>query len=85
MCLAVFLQAQVEWMTAIQIRITLQKTCHCKITYTHCLTAVCLGLPGLASTRRNIYPLTPILIIRHPLSTSSIYYDPQHPPCPFQN
>jgi len=35
-----------------------------------------------ASTRRNIHPLTtPILIIRHPLSTSSIYYDPQHPPC----
>jgi len=23
----------------------------------------------------------PILIVEHPLSTSSIYYDPQHPPC----
>jgi len=34
-----------------------------------------------AGTRRNIHPLTPILIIGHLLSTSSIYYDPQHPPC----
>ena len=32
-------------------------------------------------TRRNIYPLTPILIIWHPLSTSSICYDPQHRLC----
>ena len=24
--------------------------------------------------------LTPMLFIRHPLSNSSIYYDPQHPP-----
>ena len=29
------------------------------------------GLPGWASTRRNIHPLTPNLIIKHPLSTSS--------------
>ena len=35
--------------------------------------AFCPGLPGWASTRRNIHPLTPILIINHPLSTSSIY------------
>jgi len=33
------------------------------------LTAFCLGLPGWAGTRRNIQPLTPILIIGHPLST----------------
>jgi len=26
-------------------------------------------------------PFTPILIIRHPLSTFSIHYDTQHPPC----
>ena len=32
-------------------------------------------------TRRNIHSLTPILIIGHPLSTSSIYCDPQHPFC----
>jgi len=32
-------------------------------------------------TRRNIHSLTPILIIGHPLSTSSIYYDLQHPFC----
>ena len=31
--------------------------------------------------RRNIHPLTPILIIWHPLSTSSICYDPQHRLC----
>ena len=37
------------------------------------------GLPRWAGTRRNIHPLTPILVIGHPLSTSSIYYDPQHP------
>jgi len=45
------------------------------------LAALCPGLPGLAGTRRNTHPLTPILFIRHPLSTSSIYYDPQHPLC----
>ena len=43
--------------------------------------AVGPGLPGQAGTRRNTHPLTPILIIGHPLSTSSIYYDPQHPLC----
>ena len=47
----------------------------------NCLTALCPGLPRWAGTRRNIHPLTPILIIRHPISTSSIYYNPQHPPC----
>jgi len=45
------------------------------------LTALCPGLTGWAGTRRIIHPLTPILFIRHPLSGSSIYYDPQHPPC----
>jgi len=30
---------------------------------------------------RNIHPLTPILVIDRPLSDSSIYYDPWHPPC----
>ena len=39
------------------------------------------GLPGWASTRKNTHQLTPILIIGHPLSTSSIYYDPWHPLC----
>ena len=33
-------------------------------------------LPGWAGTSRNTRPLTPILVIGHPLSTSSIYYDP---------
>ena len=30
----------------------------------------------LTCESQNIHPLTPILITRHPLSTSSIYYDP---------
>jgi len=45
------------------------------------LTALCSALPGWAGTRRNIRLLTPILFIRHPLSTSFIYYDPQHSSC----
>ena len=28
--------------------------------------ALCLGLPGWAGTRRNIHPLTPLLLINHP-------------------
>jgi len=54
------------------------------LSHTHihnCLMALSPGPPGWASTSRNIHPLTPILIIGHPLSTSSIYYDPQYPPC----
>ena len=51
-------------------------------THTHNrLTALCPGLPGWAGTRRNIHPLTPILIIGHPLSSSSIYNDRWHPLC----
>ena len=42
-------------------------------THIHnCLTAFGPGQPG---TRRNTHPLTPILIIGHPLSSSSIYND----------
>jgi len=40
-----------------------------------------LELPGWASIRRKINPLTPILIISHPFSASSIYCDPWHLPC----
>jgi len=47
----------------------------------YCFTDLCLGLPGWASTRRNIHPLTPILIINHPLPASSIYCDPRNPLC----
>ena len=39
-------------------------------THNH-LTALCTGLPGWASTRRNIHPLTSILIIRHPFQLPS--------------
>ena len=51
-------------------------------THTHTHTTVWrplvreTGLPEWAGTRRNMHPLTPILIIGHPVSTSSIYYDP---------
>jgi len=46
-------------------------------THTHNrLTALCPGLPEWAGARRNSHPLTPVLVIKHPLSTSSIYYDP---------
>ena len=45
-------------------------------THTHNL---CPGRPGWAAgTTRSIHPFTP----NRSLSTSSIYYDPQHPPCP---
>ena len=40
-------------------------------TYTHTtilqLSGFCLGQPGWAGTRRNINPLTPIMVISHPL------------------
>ena len=55
--------------------------CHHTHTHTHThnrITAFCPGLPG---TKRNIHPLTPILIIGHPLSSSSIYNDTWHPLC----
>ena len=51
-------------------------------THTHNrLTTFCPGLPGWAGTRGNIHPLTPILMIGHPLSSSSIYNNPWHPFC----
>jgi len=53
-------------------------------TYTHNrLTAFGPGQPGYAGNRRNTHPLTPILIIGHPLSNSSIYNDQWHPLCSF--
>ena len=40
----------------------------------------CSEQPRWAVTRSNIHSLTPIVIINHSLSASSIYYDPRHPP-----
>ena len=40
-----------------------------------------LGQPGWAATRRKIHPLTPTVVINHPLPASSIYFNPCHPPC----
>jgi len=37
------------------------------------LSGFCLGQSGWAGTRRNIHPLTNIVVINHPLSVSSIY------------
>ena len=45
------------------------------------LSGLCPGQPGWAGTRRNIHPLTPIVVINHPLSASSIYHNPWHPLC----
>jgi len=45
------------------------------------LSGLCPGQPGSAGARRNIHPLTSIMVIRHPLSASSIFYNPWHPHC----
>jgi len=62
--------------------------CHCLLpslasttTTVLRLYGFCPGQPVWAGTRRNIHPLTPIVVINHPLSVSSIYYDPWHPRC----
>ena len=44
-------------------------------------SGLCLGQPGWAGTSINIHPLTPIVVINHPLSASSICYDPRNSPC----
>jgi len=60
-----------------------------KCTHTHSHTTIlqlsefCPGQHGWAGTRRNIHSLTPIVVISHPLSSSSIQYDPWHPSCSF--
>ena len=54
----------------------------CMHTYKHSIEqqqlfyGFCPGLLGWANTKRNIRPLTSILIINLSLSASSIYYDP---------
>jgi len=48
-------------------------------THNNRFTALCPGLPGWASTRRNTHTPT-ILIIIQSLSASSIYHNPKHPP-----
>jgi len=54
------------------------------ITHTHTHTAIlrlyrfCPGQPRWDGTRRNIHPLTSIIVINRPLSASSIW----QPPCP---
>ena len=51
------------------------------MAYYKCFTALWIltGLTGWVE-RRSIHALTPILIINHPSSASSIYCDPWHPP-----
>jgi len=49
-------------------------------THTHNrLTAFVRDNRGRPVPEKNTHPLTPILIIGHPLSSSSIYSDPWHP------
>ena len=36
---------------------------------------------GETVPEKNIHPLRPIVVINHPLSASSIFYDPWHPLC----
>ena len=48
------------------------------VCHLHCFGGMNRHFQG---TRRNIHPLTAIMVINHPLSASSIYYDPWHPPC----
>jgi len=74
--------------TAIAQTASLVITFSVSLTHTHTHTTIlqlgfCPGQPGWASTRRNIHPLTPIMVTNHPLSASSIYYDPWHPPWSF--
>jgi len=47
-----------------------------KITTTTVLWPFVKDYPGELVPGKNIHLLTPILIINHPLSTSSIYYNP---------
>jgi len=62
------------------------KTClsiYIKHMHTHnCFVALWIlsRQPGWDGTIRNIHPLTPIVVINHPLSASSIQYDPWHLP-----
>jgi len=44
------------------------------------LSGFCPWQPVWAGTRRIVHPLTPIVVISHPLSAFSICYDPWHPP-----
>jgi len=62
------------WLLLCNLLQTQWKQSNSSNTYTTILTAICPGLPGWASTRRNIHPFTAILIIKHPLPTSSVYY-----------
>jgi len=61
----------------------LQYTC-IGTTHTHTtilrLCGICPGQPGWASTRRNIHPLTLIVVINHPNLLSPSTTKPWHPP-----
>jgi len=39
------------------------------------------GTTRVSRYQKKHSPTTPIVVINHPLSVSSIYYDPRHPPC----
>jgi len=74
--LSLLLDLTVRWCSALFGHSQAWQTClHTKYSdrnYYYChFTALCPGLSGWASTRKkNIHPLTPILIINHPPSTT---------------
>jgi len=37
--------------------------------------------PGEPVPEKNIHLLTSVVVINHPVTASSIFYDPRHPPC----
>jgi len=76
------------WYSIDKLLMFLHKSILCQSrnnTHTHTtvlwLYGFCLRQPGWVSTRRNIHPLTSVLDINHPLSASSIYYNPWHSVC----
>jgi len=56
---------------------------HSENTHTHTtILRLCIlsGTTQVSRYQKKHSPLTPIMVISHPLSASSIYYDPWHPP-----
>jgi len=79
--------AVVGWRLTCKTSATLPKVVFWDTTRTTTTTTIlqlsgfCPVQPRWDGTGRNIHPLTPLMVISHPLSTSSIYYHPWHPPC----
>jgi len=71
-------------MVTIYCEYQLFKNITCHNTHTdNCFTALWIltGTTRVSRYQKKHSPLTPIMIIGHSLSASSIYYNPWHPPC----